>query len=118
MILRPPKSTPLYSSAASDVYKRQSFRTPYVIRGHEFNMSTSVGISIYPEDGESTDALFKNADIAMYNAKGQGGNSYRFYNTSMNIRSMERIRFESWLRHALDRAELAVYYLPQFTSDT
>jgi len=95
-----------------------SFRTPYVIRGHEFNMSTSVGISIYPEDGESTDALFKNADIAMYNAKGQGGNSYRFYNTSMNIRSMERIRFESWLRHALDRAELAVYYLPQFTIDT
>jgi diguanylate cyclase (GGDEF)-like protein/PAS domain S-box-containing protein len=95
-----------------------SFSTPYEIRGHEFTMSTSVGISIYPEDGESMDALFKNADIAMYNAKGQGGNSYRFYNTSMNIRSIERMRFESWLRHALDRSELAVYYLPQFTIDT
>lgn len=95
-----------------------SFGKPYVIRGHEFNMSTSVGISIYPEDGETMDELFKNADIAMYNAKGQGGNSYRFYNTSMNIRSIERMRFENWLRQALDRAELAVYYLPQFTIDT
>ena len=95
-----------------------SFRTPYSILGHEFNMSTSLGISIYPEDGETTDALFKNADIAMYSAKEQGGNSYRFYNAAMNIRSMERMRFEGWLRQALDRAELTVCYLPQFTIDT
>ena len=94
-----------------------SFDKPCVIRGHEFTMSTSIGISIYPEDGGTMDALFKNADIAMYNAKEQGGNSYRFYNASMNIRSMERIRFESWLRRALDRSELAVYYMPQFTID-
>ena len=95
-----------------------SFSEPYVISGHEFNMSTSMGISIYPEDGKTMEAQFKNADIAMYHAKEQGGNSYRFYNTTMNIRSIERVRFESWLRQALDRAELVVYYQPQLTIDT
>jgi diguanylate cyclase (GGDEF)-like protein/PAS domain S-box-containing protein len=92
-----------------------SFRNPYVISGHEFNMSTSIGVSIYPEDGESMEVLFKNADIAMYHAKELGGNSYQFYSETMNIRLMERMRLERWLRHALDRAELEVYYQPQFT---
>ena len=92
-----------------------SFRKPYVIGGHEFNMSTSIGISIYPEDGESMEALFKNADIAMYQAKEQGGNSYQFYSAAMNIRLMERMRLEKWLRQALDRAELEIHYQPQFT---
>ena len=94
-----------------------SFRKPYVICGHEFDMSTSIGISIYPEDGETMEALFKNADIAMYHAKEQGGNSYHFYNETMNIRLMERMRLEKWLRQALDRSELAVYYQPQLTID-
>jgi diguanylate cyclase (GGDEF)-like protein/PAS domain S-box-containing protein len=92
-----------------------SFRKPYVISGHEFNMSTSIGISIYPEDGESMDALFKNADIAMYQVKEQGGNSYKFFDETMNIRLMERMRLEGWLRQALDRSELEVHYQPQFT---
>ncbi len=93
----------------------ESISKPYAIRGHEFNMSTSIGISVYPEDGETMDALFRNADIAMYNAKEKGGNCYRFYNTTMNIRSIERLRFESRLRQAIDRAELVVYYQPQFS---
>jgi len=92
-----------------------SFRMPYVISRHEFIMSTSIGISIYPDDGESMEDLFKNADIAMYHAKGQGGNSYQFYNETMNVRLMERMRLERWLRQALDRSELAVCYQPQFT---
>jgi EAL domain-containing protein (putative c-di-GMP-specific phosphodiesterase class I) len=78
-------------------------------------MSTSMGISLYPEDGETMEALFKNADIAMYSAKEQGGNSYRFYNPNMNIRLNERMRLESLLRQVLDRAELDVYYQPQLT---
>src|SRR4030065_1391395 len=81
-------------------------------------MSTSIGISVYPEDGESMEALFKNADIAMYHAKEQGGNSYQFYNETMNARLLERIRLEGWLRQSLDRAELAVYYQPQFTIES
>jgi EAL domain-containing protein (putative c-di-GMP-specific phosphodiesterase class I) len=89
-----------------------------VIGGHEFHMSTSIGISIYPDDGETMEALFKNADIAMYHAKEQGGNSYQFFNTAMNTRMIERMRLERWLRQALHRAELEVYYQPQFTIDT
>ena len=96
----------------------ESFGKPYVIGGHEFNMSTSIGISVYPEDGESMEALFKNADIAMYHAKEQGGNSYQFYNETMNVRLLERMRLEGWLRQSLDRAELAVYYQPQFTIES
>jgi diguanylate cyclase (GGDEF)-like protein/PAS domain S-box-containing protein len=92
-----------------------SFRMPFEISRHVFNMSTSIGISIYPDDGESIEDLFKNADIAMYHAKGQGGNSYQFFNETMNIRLMERMRMERWLRQALDRAELAVYYQSLFT---
>src|SRR5659263_66033 len=95
-----------------------SFHKPYVISGHEFNMSTSIGISIHPEDGESMETLFKHADIAMYQAKEQGGNSYQFYNEAMNIRLMERMRLERWLGHAVDRAELEVYYQPQFTIES
>jgi diguanylate cyclase (GGDEF)-like protein/PAS domain S-box-containing protein len=94
-----------------------SFRKPFAIGNHEFDMSTSVGISIYPEDGETMEALCKNADIAMYHAKEQGGNSYRFYSPTMNIRSDERARLESRLRQALDRAELEIHYQPQFTVD-
>ena len=95
-----------------------SFGKPYVIGGNEFNMSTSVGISIYPEDGGTIEELFKNADIAMYHAKEQGGNSYQFYNATLNIRSIERMRLENLLRQALDRAELAVCYQPRLTIDT
>jgi len=95
-----------------------SFGKPYVIGGHEFHMSTSIGISIYPEDGETMEALFKNADIAMYHAKGQGGNSYQFFNPTMNTRLIERMRLERWLRQALHRSELAVHYQPQFSIDT
>ena len=94
-----------------------SFRMPFVIGKHEFDMSTSVGISIYPEDGETMEALCKNADIAMYHAKEQGGNSYRFYSPTMNIRSDERARLEYRLRQALDHAELEIHYQPQLTVD-
>jgi len=95
-----------------------SFDKPYVIGGHEFHVSTSLGISIYPEDGGTMEALFKNADLAMYHAKEQGGNSYRFFNTTMNARLNERMRLERWLRQALHRAELTVHYQPQFSIDT
>jgi diguanylate cyclase (GGDEF)-like protein/PAS domain S-box-containing protein len=95
----------------------RSFDKPFVLNGHEVNMSTSIGISIYPEDGESIEALFRNADIAMYHAKEQGGNSYQFYNPSMNKRSVERLRLESQLIQALEHGEFVVYYQPQFIID-
>lgn len=94
-----------------------SFGKPFVIGRHEFHMSTSIGISLYPDDGETMEALFKSADIAMYHAKGQGGNSYQFFSTTMNTRLNERMRLERWLRQALPRTELEVHYQPQFTID-
>ncbi|MBE0568125.1 MAG: EAL domain-containing protein [Deltaproteobacteria bacterium] len=92
-----------------------SFGKDFRIGKHEFHTTTSMGISIYPEDGETMEALFKKADIAMYHAKEQGGNSYQFFNNAMNTRLIERTRLERWLRQALHRAELSVHYQPQFT---
>jgi diguanylate cyclase (GGDEF)-like protein/PAS domain S-box-containing protein len=95
-----------------------SFREHFVISGHKLNLSTSIGISIHPEDGDSMEALFKNADIAMYHSKELGGNSYQFYNETMNMLLMERMRLERWLRQALVHAELEVHYQPLRAIDT
>ncbi|MFO0754438.1 MAG: EAL domain-containing protein [Thermodesulfovibrionales bacterium] len=95
-----------------------SFREPYVIAGYTLSLSTSIGISIYPDDGESTEALLKNADIAMYHAKEKGGDTYQFYNPAMNARTLERIMLESSLHQALGRGELMVYYQPQIDMET
>ncbi len=90
-----------------------AIKEPFWIRGHQLHSSTSIGISIYPDDATTKDALFKSADIAMYHAK-RGGSTYQFYSPSMNIRSVERMRLESWLRQAIGRGELEVYYQPHF----
>jgi diguanylate cyclase (GGDEF)-like protein len=94
-----------------------AIKEPYWIRGYQLHSSTSIGISIYPDDADTKEALFKSADIAMYHAK-RGGNTYQFYSPSMNMRSIERMRLESWLRQAIGRGELEVYYQPQVTTDT
>ena len=95
-----------------------SFKEPYSIAGHRLSMSTSIGISIYPDDGEDAETLLKNADIAMYHAKEQGGNNYQFYDLTMNVRTLERIMLESSLHQALERGELTVYYQPQVDMET
>jgi diguanylate cyclase (GGDEF)-like protein/PAS domain S-box-containing protein len=94
-----------------------AIKEPFWIRGHQLHSSTSIGISIYPDDADTTDALFKSADIAMYHAK-RGGSTCQFYSPSMNVRSIERMRTESWLRQAIRRGELEVYYQPQVAADT
>jgi diguanylate cyclase (GGDEF)-like protein len=98
----------------SDVAQKimESFRDTFMISGHEFNVTPSIGISIYPDDGHEMDALLKYADIAMYDAKKAGRNTYRFYNHEMNIRSTERIKLDSGLRLAIDRGDLYVHYQP------
>jgi diguanylate cyclase (GGDEF)-like protein/PAS domain S-box-containing protein len=96
----------------------ESLQTPVMINGHNLHVTTSIGISIYPDDARNMDALFKNADIAMYHAKELGGNKYQFYDPSLNIRMIKRLRLESRLRHSLAKGELEVYYQPQFTLKT
>jgi diguanylate cyclase (GGDEF)-like protein/PAS domain S-box-containing protein len=90
-----------------------SFKRPFAVGVYEFNITASMGISIYPDDGDQIEALYRYADIAMYHAKETGRSRFQFYNPDINIRSIERIRMESMLRRSIDLGELAVYYQPQ-----
>ena len=89
-----------------------SVKQPYVLDGHELHISTSIGISIYPDDSIRPEILLRNADIAMYHAKGQGRGNYQFYSPLMKARTIERMMFENSLRKALDRGEIVVFYQP------
>lgn len=90
-----------------------SLQQSFLIDGQEIRTSASIGISLYPEDGEYEDTLLRNADIAMYHAKEQGRNNFQFYDSRMNIRTLERMILENRLRQTLERGELVVYYQPQ-----
>ena len=82
---------------------------------HEINISASIGISIYPHDGEDLETLSKNADAAMYRTKHEGRNGYRFYTAAMQELSIRNMRLGNDLRHALARNELTVHYQPQLS---
>ena len=85
-------------------------RCPIKIQGKEFFITGSLGIALYPDDGDSVDTLLKNADIAMYHAKQGGRNSYRFYARHMDERVQARLSMESKLKRALEREELELHY--------
>ncbi|GAB2942927.1 EAL domain-containing protein [Aquaspirillum soli] len=87
------------------------------IEGHELKPSMSIGIAIYPEDGEDIDTLLRHADLAMYSAKADGRNSYRFFEEEMNARALERLMLESALRRAIERDELVLFYQAQFDTE-
>ncbi len=87
---------------------------PFNLDGHEVIITTSIGISLYPDDGKDVVTLIKNADTAMYHAKDQGRNNFQFYNQSMNSTAYERLVLENHLRKALEREEFVLYYQPQF----
>ncbi len=91
----------------------ENLKQPFLIADHEFRVTASIGISIYPEDGANAESLMKNADIALYHAKDQGRDNYQFYSASINFRTLERIIFENRLRQAVEHGELVVYYQPQ-----
>jgi EAL domain-containing protein (putative c-di-GMP-specific phosphodiesterase class I) len=84
----------------------------------ELFITTSIGIALFPNDGDSAELLLKNADHAMYRAKDAGRNSYQLFTEAMNSRALERLSMENNLRHALDRGELALHYQPQFNVAT
>lgn len=89
-------------------------RYPFQVEGREFFMTTSIGISLYPDDGVDAETLIKNADTAMYQAKEQGRDNYQLFNAFINAKALQRIALEHGLRKALANQELAVYYQPIF----
>ena len=90
-----------------------SLSLPFPLDGREMFCTVSVGIAIYPDDSESLDGLMKSADSAMYRAKEQGRNTYRFFTEDMHRRAYERLLLENRLRGALKRGEFQLHYQPQ-----
>ena len=91
---------------------------PFDLDGHEVHISASIGIAIYPGDGESIDELLRHADIAMYQVKALGKNGHSFYHDSMLDVSHQKIALEQALRRALEHNELEMYYQPQIDAVT
>jgi diguanylate cyclase (GGDEF)-like protein/PAS domain S-box-containing protein len=91
---------------------------PFHIDEHELFVTTSIGISLYPEDGEDLDNLVKRADIAMYHAKGQGRNNHQYYDRVMDENAHKRLVLENSLRKALDGDEFLLYYQPKIDAAT
>lgn len=89
---------------------------PYFISAREIFINTSIGIALYPDDGESNKELLAHADAALYHAKESGRGSYKYFEESMNRELMRRIEMETAMRHALERNEFELYYQPQIDS--
>lgn len=85
----------------------------HMINEHELFVTTSMGISLYPNDGSDAQTLVQNADVAIHHAKESGGNNYRFYESDMNVQSLYRLNMESSLRKAMEREEFVLHYQPQ-----
>jgi len=89
------------------------FHRPFQVQGHELSVDASVGISVFPVDGEESAILLRNADTAMYRAKASRRNSYVFYTAELTERASAKVRMEMELRHALARGELNLAFQPQ-----
>ena len=92
--------------------------TPYHVKEHDLQVTASIGIGVYPDDGTDAETLVKNADIAMLNAKESGRNNYQFFKPDMNEHAMERQFLESGLRNALGRREFLLHYQPKMDLET
>ena len=93
----------------------RSLRQPYVFDGKEMHSSPSIGIAVYPSDGEDGPTLMKNADTAMYHAKDHGRNNVQYFTSAMNAAASERLGLENDLHQALRHDQLHIYYQPQVT---
>lgn len=85
---------------------------PFHFDGHELRMSSSIGIAIYPDDGRDAETLFKNSDIALYDAKEHGRNNYKVFALEMNKKAAKRMTIENNLRKALESKEFILHYQP------
>ncbi len=90
-----------------------AFSQPILVEGHELFVTASMGISVYPQDGEEIEILIRHADIAMYQAKNSGRNGFSFFDSTMSAGADERLRLEHDLHGALQRNEFILHYHPQ-----
>ncbi len=90
-----------------------SIAEPYFIRNQEIALTCSIGIAMFPDDGSNSHELLKNADTAMYHAKDKGGDTYQFFNDSMNKQAVKRLQIENLIRHGLKEDLFSVYYQPK-----
>jgi diguanylate cyclase (GGDEF)-like protein/PAS domain S-box-containing protein len=95
-----------------------SLSAPHSIGGQDLHIDGSIGISVYPEDGEDAETLINHADTAMYHAKEKGRNNFQFFKAEMNLKAVERQTLEGSLRHALKRDEFLLHYQPKVNLDT
>jgi diguanylate cyclase (GGDEF)-like protein/PAS domain S-box-containing protein len=91
---------------------------PHKLAGHELHITVSIGISVYPDDGEDAETLLQSADTALYHAKDQGRDGYQFFKPDLNVRAVERQSIESGLHSALDRREFELFYQPKMNLKT
>ena len=89
----------------------------YRIEGHELHSTPSIGIALYPQDGEDVTTVMKHADTAMYHAKSKGRNNFQFFSHSMNAAAMERLEVERQLRDALQNDQFLLHYQPRLDMD-
>jgi len=96
----------------------QALTLPFSCGGHQLHITTSVGVSIYPDHNTEVEGLIHNADMAMYRAKEEGRNCFKFYIPNMQEQSFQRLLMENNLRRALENEELETYYQPQIDINT
>ncbi len=92
-----------------------SLKQPFHVEGHEIFVGISIGIAVFPDDGDTIETLVKHADIAMYHAKDSGRNDYKFFTHDLQKSFTGRLAVENEMRHALENQEFEVYYQPQIS---
>ena len=105
-------STPLLNQLLAGV------SAPFMVDGHELASSASIGVAVYPDDGQDFETLLQKADAAMYQAKEAGRNGYRFFDEQMNIQAVDHLLLKNGLRKALERGEFVLHYQPQMALAT
>ncbi|MGI6451620.1 MAG: putative bifunctional diguanylate cyclase/phosphodiesterase [Desulfitobacteriia bacterium] len=107
-------------NGAAEVAERvlKKLGQPFVLDGQNFNITTSIGVALYPQDGETPEILIKNADMAMYQAKEKGKNQYLLCSQAMKAELKETVELTNALYRALEREEMVLYYQPQVSNRT
>ncbi|AST90843.1 hypothetical protein BC6307_05860 [Sutcliffiella cohnii] len=101
---------------ASGIIEKLSY--PFILEKNEYYITSSIGICMYPRDGEHADVLLKNTDTAMYAAKERGRNAYRFFDDNMDVQYKKKLEFEQGIRRGLKNGEFQLFYQPQVNLST